>query len=383
MTVVASPGAYATRLALWHALRWLVRDTFRQALRSGASWLMLAGSAACVAACLVAPLGGPADACAVEQQLSAWVVHVAALLVALTATAGMLPAFFAPHTAPVLLAKPVPRPLLLAGKCLGVIAFVAFHASVLVGGTWLALAARSGAWDPAYLLSAPLMVLHFTVFFGFSAMLATATRNGAACAFGTVLFWLLCWAMNFGRHAAIGVLGPHTVSPGFGWIVDAAYWCCPSRWTSSWRWSMGYTAVGPRRWAWAASWLMAPGRRSYRCWRRRWPGRRFWPWQGTISARQSIRIGIDALRWDDIRQLITDPLLAFPRPLIYSQESSPTVRAEATPRVPHHPVGRLRAAASDRRFRRRRRPGHWGHRTAVPRPQPHATQITGPPHWEW
>ncbi len=218
---------YATRLALWHALRWLVRDTFRQALRSGASWLMLAGSAACVAACLVAPLGGPADACAVEQQLSAWVVHVAALLVALTATAGMLPAFFAPHTAPVLLAKPVPRPLLLAGKCLGVIAFVAFHASVLVGGTWLALAARSGAWDPAYLLSAPLMVLHFTVFFGFSAMLATATRNGAACAFGTVLFWLLCWAMNFGRHAAIGVLGPHTVSPGFGWIVDAAYWVLP------------------------------------------------------------------------------------------------------------------------------------------------------------
>ncbi len=190
---------------MWHALRWLIGDTVRQALRSGASWLMLAGSAACIMGCLVAPLGGPADAHAVEQQLAAWVVHVAALLVALTATAGMLPAFFAPHTAAVLLAKPTPRPLLLAGKCLGVIAFVAVHAAILVGGSWLALAARSGAWDTTYLLSAPLMVLHFAVFFGFSVMLASATRNGAACAFGTVLFWLLCWAMNFGRHAAIGV----------------------------------------------------------------------------------------------------------------------------------------------------------------------------------
>ena len=71
------------------------------------------------------------------------------------------------------------------------------------------------------------MVLHFAVFFGFSAMLASATRNGAACAFGTVLFWLLCWAMNFGRHAALGALGPHTVSPAFGWVIDAGYWLLP------------------------------------------------------------------------------------------------------------------------------------------------------------
>jgi hypothetical protein len=58
-------------------------------------------------------------------------------------------------------------------------------------------------------------------------MLATATRSTAVCAFGTVLFWLLCWGMNFGRHAAIGVLGPHTVSPAFAWIVDAGYWVLP------------------------------------------------------------------------------------------------------------------------------------------------------------
>ncbi|HVS37682.1 MAG TPA: hypothetical protein VMS17_19120 [Gemmataceae bacterium] len=227
MSIAALPGALASRLALWNALRWLVRDTFWQAVRSGASWLMLAGSIACIVGCLVVPLGGPADANAVEQQLAVWVVQGAALLVALTATAGMLPAFLAPHAASVLLSKPAPRLLLLTGKSIGVIAFVACHAFLLVGGTWLALAARTGYWDATYLVCAPLMVLHFTIFFGFSAMLASATRSTAAVAFGTVLFWLLCWAMNFGRHAAIGALGPHAVAPAFGGFIDAAYWLLP------------------------------------------------------------------------------------------------------------------------------------------------------------
>jgi hypothetical protein len=121
----------------------------------------------------------------------------------------------------------VPRWFLLGGTFVGVVAFVAVHAAVLVGGAWLALGVRCGVWDCSFLLCAPLMVLHFAVFFSFSAMLASATRNSAACTFGTVLFWLLCWAMNFGRHAAVGTIDPHTLSPGFAWTMDAAYWLLP------------------------------------------------------------------------------------------------------------------------------------------------------------
>jgi hypothetical protein len=209
------------------ALRWLVRDTFRQAFTSAASWLLLAGSVACVCGCLVAPLEGPASVYALQQQLAGWAVHVVGLLLALVVTAGMLPAFLDPHAASVLLAKPVGRATLLAGKFLGVLAFVAVHAALFVGAVWLVLAARSGVWDAAFLLCAPLLVLHFAVFFSFSAMLASATRNTAACVFGTVLFWLLCWAMNFGRHAALATLDPHTLSPAFGWTIDAAYWILP------------------------------------------------------------------------------------------------------------------------------------------------------------
>jgi hypothetical protein len=214
-------------LASLRALRWLVRDTARQTLTSAASWVMLAGSAACVAGCLIAPLNGPASVVAVQTQLAGWAIHVVGLLLALVLTAGTLPTFLAPHAASVLLAKPTPRWLLLAGKSLGVLAFVGVHAIVLVGGAWLTLALRSGVWDPVFLLCAPLLVLHFAVFFSFSAMLASVTRNTAACVFGTVLFWLLCWAMNFGRHAALGTLDPHILSPAFGCTIDLVYWVLP------------------------------------------------------------------------------------------------------------------------------------------------------------
>jgi hypothetical protein len=104
-----------------------------------------------------------------------------------------------------------------------VVLCVAAHAAAFVGGTWLALAARGGDRDPTYLLAAPLLLLHFTVFFSFSLMLAVLTRNAAACAFGAVLFWLLCWAMNFGRHAAVNALD----LPGAGWALEVGYWVLP------------------------------------------------------------------------------------------------------------------------------------------------------------
>ena len=162
---------------------------------SGASWLMLAGSAACVIGCLVAPLDGAGRRCTPWN--SSWRAGrstSSALLLALVATAGMLPAFLDPQRRRVLLAKPVPRPALLAGKCLGVLAFVAFHAS-RPGRRRLAGAggARAGAWDPTFLLCAPLLVLHFAVFFSFSAMLAVghAEHGGLRLRDGAVLAALL------------------------------------------------------------------------------------------------------------------------------------------------------------------------------------------------
>ncbi len=58
----------------------------------------------------------------------------------------------------------------LLGKYVGVLAFVSAQATYFVGGTWLALALRTGVWDAAYLLSIPLLLLQFAIFFGFSLL---------------------------------------------------------------------------------------------------------------------------------------------------------------------------------------------------------------------
>ncbi|HWG46139.1 MAG TPA: ABC transporter permease subunit [Gemmataceae bacterium] len=233
------------------AIRWLVRDTFRQSRSAGVFWLMLAVSLACVALCLTVrivaddsrapghlelafgvvriPLdqGTTIAVRTLEVHLAAWIADGFGLLLALLWTAGFLPSFLEASTASVLLVKPIPRWSLLLGKCLGVLAFVAVQDGLFVGGTWLALGLRTGVWDATYLLCLPLLLVHFAVFFSFSAMLAVATRSTVACVFGSILFWLMCWAMNFGRHAFLLVPELQTAAEGLGHSVEFGYWLLP------------------------------------------------------------------------------------------------------------------------------------------------------------
>jgi hypothetical protein len=200
------------------SLPWLVRDTFRQSRAAGIFWLMLGITGLCALLCLTlsvteggeagAPVshvrlgfgliqfdapGGRAGAVrALQADLAGGVAGSAGLLLVLLWTAALLPSFLEPSALTVLLVKPVPRWGLLAGKCLGVFAFVAFQAGAFVGATWLALGARSGAWDVGYFLCVPVLLAHFAVFFSFSAMLAVATRNAVVCVLGSLLFWLVC-----------------------------------------------------------------------------------------------------------------------------------------------------------------------------------------------
>jgi hypothetical protein len=210
------------------AVRWLVWDTFRQAQASAVFWLMLAVSLVCVLFCLLTPIDGPDAVLRLRLLLAGGVADTAGMLCALVWTAALLPTFLEPSSVTVLLAKPVPRWSLLAGKYLGVLAFVAFQAGVFVVGTWLALGLRTGEWDGRYLITFPLLVLHFAVFFSFSCLLAVMTRSAVVCIVGSLLFWLMCWGMNFGRHALLTYLAEHTeIGRGFGTALELGYWVLP------------------------------------------------------------------------------------------------------------------------------------------------------------
>jgi hypothetical protein len=231
-----------------YPLRWLVRDTVRQARASGILAVVVGVTAVCVAVCLTAsvvsgetpeltlllgavrvPLSGGVEqgVRTVQAVLAVWVADSAGLLLALAWTAGFLPAFLEPTSIAVLIAKPVPRWLLFVGKFLGVVFFIAAAALLFVGTTWLALGVRTGVWDATYFWCVPLLVFHFAVFYSFSALLAVSTRSAIACLFGSVLFWLICWGMNFGRHAVLAVPELQAMGAGMSHTVELSYWLLP------------------------------------------------------------------------------------------------------------------------------------------------------------
>ncbi len=160
-----------------------------------------------------------------ELLLGGGIAGFVGLLLALVWTAGFLPTFLEPGAAAVLLAKPAGRWQLLLGKFIGVLAFVAFQVALFVILTWLALGLRTNVWDMTYWWCIPLLVLQFAIFYSFSVLLAVLTRSTVACVFGSLLFWLLAWGVNYGFVMARDMsasLSPATVS-----LAKAAYWVSP------------------------------------------------------------------------------------------------------------------------------------------------------------
>ncbi len=260
--------------AVLYALRWLIHDTFRQTFTSRVFWILLSLSGLCVVFCLGVSVEGGAvraenelvgkdgkllaesrespgrlnllfGAFPIEFTRSAdaevqfllnvfgsMIAGFAGVLMALVWTAGFMPESLHPSAASVMLAKPIPRWLLLMGKFCGVVCFIALHAAIFFAGTWFALGLRTNAWShPEYLLGIPLLTFHFAVVYSFSVMLAVISRSTMACVVGGVLFWIACYAVNYGRHFAVvyGDLNPGAEAlPGFTvFLSEAGYWLLP------------------------------------------------------------------------------------------------------------------------------------------------------------
>ena len=159
-----------------------------------------------------------------------WLVAVVAdnlgVLLALLWTAGFLPTFLEPQSATVLLAKPTPRWAILLGKYVGVVLFVGLYGLMFVGATWFALGLKTSVWFAPYWLAVPLLIVNFGVFYAVSTFLAVWTRSTVASAFGTLLFWILCWALNYTHHA-LTVAPIEGMTPLGHFLLDVGYWFFP------------------------------------------------------------------------------------------------------------------------------------------------------------
>ncbi len=259
-----------------YLLRWIIGNTFRQAMASTVFWLLLGFSALAILFCLGLSIEGgdnlrpegdflyhpktgalltepttdlgsislffgafrvslPRDRESgvhlVQVVLGTWVAGGVGLLVMLVWTAGFIPEALRPENSAVQFAKPVPRWLFVVGTYVGVLCFVIFHAAVFFLGTWLAMSVRTGVWLPSYLIGMVLLVIHFAAIYSVSVLIGVWTRSTVATALGSILFWAVCLLVNDGRHAAVALpqLSPHSppLSSLSLALMEAMYWVLP------------------------------------------------------------------------------------------------------------------------------------------------------------
>lgn len=158
-----------------------------------------------------------------QAVLAGGVADALGLLLVLVWTAGLVPAFVEPSAASVLLAKPMPRSLVLVGKFFGVLASVMLAAFLFVGATWMALGVRTQVWDGRYFLVLPVLLVHFAAIYAVSVLIGVWTRSATASALGAVTFWFACWAVNMGRHQVVSA-GDQSIGSN---ILRGLYWLLP------------------------------------------------------------------------------------------------------------------------------------------------------------
>ena len=118
------------------------------------------------------------------------------LLIAIIVTANMIPDMFEPGSLNLLLSKPISRWGLFSSKFFGGCVFIGLCACYLFIGLWLWMGLAMGVWDRAMLLSIPLYILVFAIYFSVSAVVGLIWRSPIVSVILTLMFWAFCFAIG-------------------------------------------------------------------------------------------------------------------------------------------------------------------------------------------
>lgn len=116
----------------------------------------------------------------IEDQIMNGLGAVVALLISMIITAFFIPNMLRKGSVDLLISKPIGRTQLLIYKYIGGLTFIFLVSCVSIGGVWLALAARSGYWDPSFLVVIPILTFTFAILYSVSTLVAVFTRSAIA-----------------------------------------------------------------------------------------------------------------------------------------------------------------------------------------------------------
>jgi ABC-type transport system involved in multi-copper enzyme maturation permease subunit len=144
------------------------------------------------------PLGGSSQPSAVVYRISRYVIEVVGapviMMLSCIITAFYIPNMLRKGTIDLLLAKPIGRVGLLLYKYIGGMTFMFLNTSLLILGLWVVLGLRSGIWEPAFLLTIPVLTFEFALFYALSTLAAIWTRSPIV----SILFCVVAWGLLFG-----------------------------------------------------------------------------------------------------------------------------------------------------------------------------------------
>jgi hypothetical protein len=126
-----------------------------------------------------------------------------AMLLGSIITAFFIPNMLRKGTVDLLISKPISRWSLLVYKYLGGMLFMLIPTTIVIIGTWAAFGLRSGFWGSGFLLSIPILILQFAIFYALSTLVAVFTRSPILCILvccgAWLLFFITGWAERLSK----------------------------------------------------------------------------------------------------------------------------------------------------------------------------------------
>ncbi len=129
-------------------------------------------------------------------------VSVMGTLIAIVVTAPIVPRMFEPGAIDLLLSKPVSRSLLFLSKFFGGCAFTIVNAAFLIGGMWLIIGIQFGVWSNGLLLSLPVYLFLFVLYYSVSAATGVVFRGPIISVVMVGLFWFACFVVGTAKETA-------------------------------------------------------------------------------------------------------------------------------------------------------------------------------------
>ncbi|HEY1190600.1 MAG TPA: ABC transporter permease [Gemmata sp.] len=148
-----------------------------------------------------------------------------ALLISLVLTSFYIPNLLRKGSLDLLISKPIGRSQLLIYKYIGGLTFIFLLTTFTVFGVWVALAARSGIWDPTFLVVIPVLTFTFAILYAVSVLAAVLTRSAIVSILVSVAFAMFLYVVGFVKTVTDTLKADEQVKKEMpGWVftlVDA------------------------------------------------------------------------------------------------------------------------------------------------------------------